>query len=300
MGYRHIDTAFIYGGEKTETEVGDALTSPDCPVPRSEIFLTTKQWRAHHGYDNTMVCLEISLKRLKTPYVDLYLIHWPGPAYNTMARSKDAMAKSPDGPFIFAKNGHERPNMVELRSETWRAMEDSVFSGKCRSIGVSNFAVHHLEALRKSARIWPPAVNQIELHPYNPQTKLVEYCRKNGILVEAYASLGGQDSGKKTWKELGGQLLERPELIEIAEKHKKTAAQVLLRWATDQGYAVIPKSTQLKNMKENLEAVSMEFWQGGLDEMDRKAMASLNLSHSGSEAVRLCWVRDPLRKLDFE
>ena len=197
LGYRHIDTAFVYAGETTEREIGaaleEAMSSTSTPIFRSEIFLTTKQWRAYHGYEPTMKCLDLSLKRLKVDYVDLYLIHWPGPAYNTMHRRKDVMETSPDGPFAYAKEGHEKLNIQALRSETWRAMEDSVYSGKCKAIGVSNFTIQHLEALKKTARIWPPAVNQIEMHPYNPQTDLIAYCHKNGIVVEAYASLGGQD-----------------------------------------------------------------------------------------------------------
>jgi diketogulonate reductase-like aldo/keto reductase len=189
LGYRHIDTAFIYAGEQTEKEVGNALQiamshlSSSAPIPRSEIFLTTKQWRSYHGYDQTLECLELSLKRLQVEYVDLYLIHWPGPAYNTMSRSRDVMENSPDGAFAYAKDGHESHNIQSLRGETWRAMEDSVDNGKCKAIGVSNFTIQHLEALRKTARYWPPAVNQIELHPYDPQIELVEYCQKHGICL---------------------------------------------------------------------------------------------------------------------
>ncbi len=120
-------------------------------ISRSDIFITTKQWRAYHGYDETLKCLDLSLKRLQLDYVDLYLIHWPGPAYNTMNRRKDVIEK--DGAFAYAKHGHEAHNIQALRGETWRAMEDAVFSGKCRAIGVSNFTIQHLEALRKTARI---------------------------------------------------------------------------------------------------------------------------------------------------
>ena len=126
LGYRQIDTAFVY--------------------------------------EPTLQCLNKSLKRLQTDYLDLYLIHWPGPAYNTMARRKDLMEQSPDGPFVYAKDGHAPSQLQSLRAETWRAMEDSLYQGKCRAIGVSNFTIRHLEALKQTARVWPPAVNQIELH----------------------------------------------------------------------------------------------------------------------------------------
>jgi len=304
LGYRHFDTAFIYGGEQTEKEVGKAIVELTTTgmIPRSELFLTTKQWRAYHGYDATLKCLDLSLKRLNVDYVDLYLIHWPGPAYNTMNRRKDVMENALNGPFVYAKDGHETNNIQKIRGETWRAMEDAVYQGKCKAIGVSNFTIRHLEALKKTARIWPPAVNQIELHPYNPQNELVQYCREEDIIVEAYASLGGQDSGKRKWSNLGGKLLERNEVHTIASKHNKTEAQVLLKWATQQGHVVIPKSTKQNHMKENLEAVSDMLWK--LDDDDLKSLACLDQSQvvegDDVEKTRLCWVRDPLKMLDFD
>ena len=318
LGYRHIDTAFIYGGEQTEKEIGKALTeqmsdtTSSSFVPRSEVFLASKQWRSYHGYDLTLECLNKSLRRLQTDYLDLYLIHWPGPAYNTMGRRKDLMEESPKGPFIYAKEGHEKESIKSLRAETWRAMEDSLFEGKCRAIGVSNFTVRHLEALKETARVWPPAVNQIELHPYNPQTELVQYCRKEGIVVQAYASLGGQDCGKKTWNTLGGKLREREEVRAIAEKYGKTPEQVLLRWASQQGFSVIPKSTNIEHLRMNFEAVCDDNgWEAGLSEEDMKVFSELDQStlepgqndngcKKPNEKARLCWIRDPLKMLDFE
>ena len=313
VGYRSIDTAFIYGGEQTEKEVGEALSdifSSDSSISRSDIFLTSKQWRAYHGYEQTMLCLSKSLSRLQTCYLDLYLLHWPGCAYNTMSRRKDVMNSSPDGPFVYAKEGHEVNSIQALRSETWRAMEDALFEGKVRAIGVSNFEIQHLEALKKTARVWPPAVNQIELHPYNTKRDLVDYCRKEGIRVQAYASLGGQDSGKKTWNALGGKLLNRIEVIQIASKYGRSAAQVLLRWATQQGIVVIPKSTNIDHMKLNLAAVLDESWLNkdgntlGLDKTDIEILSDLDQSFtedgSINEKSRLCWLRDPLKMLDFD
>jgi diketogulonate reductase-like aldo/keto reductase len=289
VGYRHIDTAFIYGGEQTEREVGNALKKSAMAQngpSRSELFITTKQWRAYHGYERTKECLGKSLKRLQLDYVDLYLMHWPGP---NNYKSDDAASTL--------------SNIEHLRAESWRAMEDSHDEGKCKAIGVSNFSIKHLESLRKTARIWPPAVNQIELHPYNPQTELVQYCQRHGIVVQAYASLGGQDSGKKTWKTLGGKLVERDEVKSIAQKYNKTEAQVLLRWAAQQQFGVIPKSSKVEHMHQNLQAVTS--WQGeGLDASDLELLASLDLSKSTDddvkERLRLCWVRDPLKMLEFD
>ena len=229
-----------------------------------------------------------------------------------MARSRDLIKNSSEGAFVYAKDGHEINNIQSLRAETWRAMEDSVYSGKCKSIGVSNFTVQHLEALRKTARIWPPAVNQIEFHPYNPQTELVEYCQKHGIVVQAYASLGGQDCGKKRWNILGGKLVDREEICQVSRKYGKTAAQVLLKWAREQGHIVIPKSTNIDHLRDNLEAISDDSWH--LDNEDMALIASIDETvdimtssdmtkdenEKKNEKTRLCWVRDPLKMLDFE
>lgn len=175
-----------------------------------------------------------------------------------------------------------------------------MYAGKIRAIGVSNFTVKHLVTLKKTARIWPPAVNQIECHPYKPQRDIVNYCSSEGIVIEAYASLGGQDSGKKTWNKLGGKLLERDEVMTIAKKHNKTPGQVLLRWAVQQGYIVIPKSSQKQHMLENLTAVADHEWDiDGLDEEDMEKLNKLDQSDSENRA-RLCWVRDPLKHLDFD
>jgi diketogulonate reductase-like aldo/keto reductase len=189
-------------------------------------------------------------------------------------------------------------NISNLRSETWRAMEDSLLQGKCRAIGVSNFTIRHLETLSQTARIWPPAVNQIELHPYNQQRELIKYYRDHGIIVQAYASLGGQDSGKKTFNALGGKLLERNEVKAIAKKHGKTEAQILLRWAIENGFSCIPKSTSRKHMEQNLESAIDTSWKnGGFDAHDVQVLNNLNVE---DEISRLCWVRDPLKMLDFD
>ena len=317
LGYRLIDTAFVYGGEKTEGEVGKALASSTCPVPRDEVFVVTKHWRKYHGYAPTLECLDKSLSRLGLAFVDLYLMHWPGPAYTVMGKSKAVMEASPLGPFVYAHKGHERENMRALRAETWRAMEDALKAGKCRAIGVSNMTVAHLEALKATATVWPPAVNQVEFHPYRPSPDLVAYCRKEGIVLQAYASLGGQDAGKATLEALGGALMGRPEVAAVADKHGRPGnADVLLRWATQRGIAVIPKSSSTPRMRSNLAAAAGLPPPGGdeggglaaaapsfnLDDEDFAVLDGL-VPASGSaaaEAARLCWKTDPLKSLDFE
>jgi diketogulonate reductase-like aldo/keto reductase len=150
LGYRHIDTARIYGNE---SDVGQAIRESD--VPRDQIWVTTKLWNDDQGYDRALRAFDASLSRLKLDYVDLYLLHWPVP---------------------------------RLRLESWRALEEIQRSGRARAIGVSNFMVHHIEELLGRASI-VPAVNQIELTPFLQQREVVAACKKHSIVVQAYSPL---------------------------------------------------------------------------------------------------------------
>lgn len=159
VGYRHIDTAAVYGNE---VSVGKAIK--ESGVPRSEIFLTTKLWNTEHGYETAKAAFNESLKRLETDYLDLYLIHWPNPK-----KFRDCW--------------------VEKNAESWKAFEELYEEGKIRSIGISNFMVRHMEPLMETVKI-VPAVNQIRLCPGETQDETVEYCRKHDILLQAYSPLG--------------------------------------------------------------------------------------------------------------
>jgi diketogulonate reductase-like aldo/keto reductase len=178
-------------------------------------------------------------------------------------------------------------------------MEDAYLSGKARSIAVSNFTIQHLQTLKQTATLWPPAMNQIELHPYYPQNELVEYCQKEGIVIQAYASLGGQDSTKAKWKKLGGKLLDCPPVIAAAnklstEKRKVTAGQILLRWALQRNCAVIPKTVCPVRMRENANLFDFR-----LSDDDMKAISNLGEDVDEDEG-RLCWRTEPLRMLNFD
>lgn len=153
-GYRSIDTAALYGNE---IGVGQAIKRS--PVPREELFITTKLWNDRQGYDETLKAFDESLKKLDLEYIDLYLIHWPSP-----------------------KRG--------LYVETWKAFEKLYKDGKVKAIGVSNFHPEHLEKLRAETEI-VPFVNQIELHPYHQQRENVEYAKAHGIHIEAWSPIGG-------------------------------------------------------------------------------------------------------------
>lgn len=158
-GYRHIDTAFIYGNED---EVGEGIR--DSGVRREEIFLTTKHWVTERGFEKTLAAVDTSLKLLGTDYIDLYLVHWP------------CVAKI-------------SPDWKEINAETWRGFETACKAGKLRAVGVSNYQQKHIEALWESCEI-KPMVNQLEFHPGYTQIDTVRWCQANGILVEAWSPLG--------------------------------------------------------------------------------------------------------------
>ncbi|WP_281281045.1 aldo/keto reductase [Actinocorallia herbida] len=202
-GYRSIDTASAYGNERG---VGRAVRAAD--LPRDEVFVTTKLWNADHGHDAALKAFDTSLAKLDLEYVDLYLVHWPMPA---------------------------RDDYVD----TWRALERIAGEGRARAVGVSNFAVPHLERLAAETGL-VPAVNQIELHPYFTQPELRAHHAAHGIATEAWSPLGQ-----------GRGLLDDPVLGRIAAAHDRSPAQVVLRWHLQSGNIAIPKSVTPSRIKEN-------------------------------------------------
>ena len=207
-GYRHVDTAEIY---RNESDVGKALEkffAEQSSVARDDVFVTTKFFpQSGRGYDAVRDALAGSLKKLRLKYVDLYLVH--------------------------------SPNARSLRLEQWRAMEDLQAEGLCRSIGVSNYGVHHLEELLANCRT-PPAVNQIEVNPYITRNELCDFCREKNVVVEAYSPL------------TRGQKLQDKKLTAVAKTYGLTGAQLLILWCPQKGYVVIPKSVKPARIEENI------------------------------------------------
>ena len=214
-GYRLIDTATAYGNE---IALSKALALHQ--IPREELFISDKVWNTSRGFEAVQEACKTSLKKLKTDYLDLYLIHWPA-----------SMALYPD--------------WAEINAETWRGMEQLHRDGLARAIGVCNFKVHHLEELEKTAEI-RPMVDQFELHPGLSQTGLLDYCKSHGIQAMASSPLGN------------GQVLKNSELAKSAEELGKTPAQVCLRWALQKGAAVIPKTTDKNRLKQNMDVFGFE------------------------------------------
>lgn len=208
VGYRHFDTARIYGNEEA---LGAVLRGSS--IPREDFFITSKVWNTEHGYEATKRAFARTCGKLGVDCLDMYLIHFASPGY----------------------------------VETWRAMEELYAEGKIRVIGVANFEIHHLERLMKHAQV-PPMINQIETHPEFSQNELHDYLARHGILHEAWAPLGQGHPA----------LLKHPELQQIARHHRKTPAQVILRWHLERGIIVIPKSSKPERIEENSQLFDFE------------------------------------------
>ncbi|KAI8983083.1 NADP-dependent oxidoreductase domain-containing protein [Pilobolus umbonatus] len=229
LGYKHIDTAYIYG---TEDAVGKAIR--ESKSDRKDLFITTKLWQFFHEPQHVRPAFQKSLDNLKMDYVDLYLIHWP---------------------FSWKFKGYELSdcednNHMEVTNvpiiDTWREMEKIYKEGKAKSIGVSNFTIPMLEELLSQCEI-PPAVNQVEIHPALPQDELLAYCKNKNIALTAYSPLANPG-----YRNNVGEILEKPIIMEIAKDHDRSPAQVILNWGINRGYAVIPKSVTPSRIEDNL------------------------------------------------
>lgn len=209
QGFRNIDSASTYGNEEI---FGQALAKSG--LSRSEVFLTTKMSTDCQRKGTVEAELDNTLKVLGTDYADLYLIHWP---------------------------------VKEKFVDTWLTLEKIYHSGKVKAIGVSNFNIHHLEAIKK---VWTvkPVLNQIELHPYFSQVEMVNYCHDLGIDVQAYSPLASGGSG----------LLQEPVLGQIAQTHGKSPVQVVLRWSVQRGLLTIPLAMTKEHMQQNLDIFNFE------------------------------------------
>ncbi|MBC1765004.1 aldo/keto reductase [Listeria seeligeri] len=236
-GYRHIDTAQSYMNEEA---VGKGIA--ESGVSREELFITTKIWVENVSYKGVISSFERSLHRLGLEYVDLLLIHQP---FNDVYGA-------------------------------WLAMEELQKEGKIRAIGVSNFAVDKAVDLAEFNEV-VPQVNQIEINPFQQQTKNIEAMKSEGIMPEAWAPFA---EGKK-------DIFNNPILIEIAKKYNKSVAQVILRWLVEQDIITLAKTVKPERMKENLAIFDFE-----LTEEDKNDIAKLNegesqfFSHADPEMIR--------------
>lgn len=224
-GYRLIDTAAAYGNE---IALGKAIK--DMGRHREELFLQDKLWNTQWGYEAAREACKRSLKKLKTEYLDAYLIHYPATA-GTEACWRD------------------------INGENWRALEALYREGYVRAIGICNFGRVELEALLETAGIFP-MIHQIECHPGMPQEEMISLCQEAGIHVEASSPLGN------------GRILGHEALGRVAARHGKSAAQAALRWAVQKGLSVLPKSTQAGRLRENMDIFGFSLDQRDMEEID--------------------------------
>ncbi len=240
-GYRHIDCAHIY---KNEKEIGNALQKAfkEGWIKREEIWVTSKLWNDSHLKKDVLPAMQTTLENLQLDYLDLYLVHWPLSLMNGV----DFPSKKSD--FLSYK---ESP-----LSETWEGMESLVELGLTKHIGLSNFKIKKIEEIKAKAKVHPE-VNQVELHPYLPQNGLKKYCDQNQIHLTGYGPLGAAYRVAKGEVDLP-ILLEDKLIGELAEKHKATPAQVVLKWAIDRGTSVVPKSVNPGRIEENFGALNID------------------------------------------
>lgn len=216
IGYRHVDTAALY---ENEADVGKAVRASG--VARESVFITTKVWNPDQGYARTLKAFDASRRKLGVDVVDLYLIHWP---------------------------------IKGMFPDTWKALEKLYADGKVRAIGVSNFLIHHMDALLKGCSV-TPAVNQVEFHPLLVQKDLLDYNAARGIRHEAWAPL------------TRGRIFNHPVLRSIAEKHGRTPAQVIIRWDLQLGVVTIPKSVHRERIQENSRVFDFELSKDDMEKL---------------------------------
>jgi diketogulonate reductase-like aldo/keto reductase len=233
-GFRLLDASERYRNEK---EVGEAMQEvfKAGKIKREDVFIATKLWNNNHRPERVQPAFEASLKKLQLAYVDLYLIHTPF----AFQPGDEQDPRDANGNVIYDKG-------VTLL-DTWRALEGLVDEGKCKAIGLSDVSLDQTKAIFDEGRI-KPAVVHVESHPYLPQWDLLNYCRKNGIVLQAFAALGHSSEPK---------LLDDPVITAIAKRVNKTPAQVLLAWAIQRGAALLTTSKTSSRIKENFDVSAL-------------------------------------------
>lgn len=239
-GYRYFDTASFYQNEEA---VGAALRQSG--LPRTAYQVATKVWKTEMGYENTLAACDRSLKKLRLDFIDVYLIHWP-------------------------RGDLSDPHWQETVQDTWRAMEQLKKQGNVRAIGVSNFLPHHLQVLNGMEK---PEVDQIECHPGYWQPQTVAYCRKEGILVQAWSPLAR------------GRVNEHPLLTNLSERYGVTVPQLCLRFLLEEGIMPLPKTTHAARLTENMGALTFSLEKEDVQQIEQITPCGWSGEHPDRERV---------------
>ncbi|KAL4447158.1 hypothetical protein ABPG74_014010 [Tetrahymena malaccensis] len=237
-GYTQIDTAAMYGNEQ---DIAEVIHSKKLNLQREDLFITSKVNYNEQGYENAKKSVSQMLKRLKVNYLDCVLIHWPGVSHLD----------------------DDDPKNATVRTETWKALIELKKQGIIKHIGVSNFNINHLDHLIANSE-YVPEMNQFEIHPLCHDLKLVKYCQDKGIIVQAYCPLARNHK----------KVITNKLILELANKYKKTVAQILLRWGFQNNYVIIPKSKTPKYIEENVQILDFQFTQ---EEMNKLNQLNCNL-----------------------
>ncbi|MFO1497438.1 MAG: aldo/keto reductase [Verrucomicrobiota bacterium] len=277
IGYRHFDCASDYGNE---AEVGEglrrALESGLCR--REDLWITSKLWNTYHRREHVRPALERTLRDLRLDYLDLYLIHFP-----IAMRFIPFEQRYPAGWFFDPQLPQPRmePERVPI-CETWEGMEALTRAGLVRQIGVSNFGTSLLRDLLSYVRV-QPAVLQVELHPFLTQERLLRFCQEEGIAVTAFSPLGAPSYFSLNMARPDESVMERPAVRAMASNYGRTPGQIVLRWGVQRGTAVVPKTTRLDRLKENLAVFDFE-----LSDEDMKALSGMNCQRRFNDPGHFC------------
>lgn len=242
VGYRCLDTASFY---ETEEYVAEAVEKSG--IPREEFFITSKLWKTELGYQNAKDAFERTMERLRMDYLDLYLIHWPLP--------------TPD-----------YEDWKRLDIETWRALEELYEEGRIKAIGLSNFLPHHIDNLLQNCRI-KPMTDQLEFHPGYSQEAAVNYCREQGILVQAWSPIGRR------------RVMEEPLITSLAAKYGVSPAKICLAYAVQKGVMPLPKASTAERMKENFDIFSFKIEKEDMWRLETMPQAGWSGEHPDRETI---------------